>query len=123
LEKLLLKLGKSPQARLILLRMATTSTSPYFLADFYSFKWSQLAFRPPLISASAVAFCLFLGILAGHPIGFGANQRITDSRLIPMIAAIVAASTAALVGTRWRPDCHHLPCRCLAAASTSHRTG
>ena len=63
------------------------------------------------MSASAVALCLFLGILAGHPgggliagggaftIGFGANQRIADSRLIPMMMAIFACSTATLAGT------------------------
>jgi hypothetical protein len=58
-----------------------------------------------------VAICLFAGILAGHPgggliagggaftIGFGANQRIADSRLIPMIAAVFATSAATLAGT------------------------
>jgi hypothetical protein len=58
-----------------------------------------------------VAVCLFAGILAGHPgggliagggaftVGFGANQRISDSRLIPIIAAIFATSSAALAGT------------------------
>ncbi len=84
---------------------------PHFAADLYSFKWSELSFRLPLVSASAVALCLFVGIAVGHPgggliagggaftIGFGANQRIADSRLIPMIAAIFACSTATLAGT------------------------
>lgn len=91
--------------------MATSANAPYFLADLYSFNWSEFSFRLPLISAGAVALCLFSGILAGHPgggliagggaftIGFGANQRITDSRLIPMISAILATSGAALIGT------------------------
>lgn len=83
----------------------------HFLADLYSFKWSEFNFRLPLVSASAVALCLFVGILVGHPgggliagggaftIGFGANQRIADSRLIPMIVAVFACSTATLAGT------------------------
>ena len=84
---------------------------PPFFADFYTFKWSEFHLRLPLVSASAVALCLFVGILAGHPgggliagggaftIGFGANQRIADSRLIPMIVGIFACSTATLAGT------------------------
>jgi hypothetical protein len=83
----------------------------HFAADLYSFKWSELNWRLPLVSASAVALCLFVGIVARHPggaliagggaftIGFGANQRIADSRLIPMMAAIFACSTATLAGT------------------------
>jgi hypothetical protein len=83
----------------------------HFLADLYSFNWSTFNFRLPLVSASAVGICLFVGILVGHPgggliagggaftIGFGANQRIADSRLIPMIVAVFACSTATLAGT------------------------
>src|SRR5579862_5153215 len=83
----------------------------HYLADLYSFNWSEFNFRLPLVSASAVALCLFVGILVGHPgggliagggaftIGFGANQRIADSRLIPMIVAVFGCSTATLVGT------------------------
>lgn len=86
-------------------------TPPHFLADLYSFQWSELSFRLPAISAAAVALCLFAGILAGHPgggliagggaftVGFGANQRIADSRLMPMIFAVFACSTATLAGT------------------------
>src|ERR1700738_3896899 len=82
-----------------------------FLTPLYTFQWSEFQFRLPLISAAAVAVCLFAGILAGHPgagliagggaftVGFGANQRISDSRLIPMIAAVFATSSAALAGT------------------------
>ena len=84
---------------------------PHYLADLYSFNWSGFNFQLPLVSASAVAICLFVGILAGHPgggliagggaftIGFGANQRIADSRLIPMIVAVFGCSTATLAGT------------------------
>ena len=83
----------------------------HYLADLYSFNWSAFNFRLPLVSASAVALCLFVGIVVGHPgggliagggaftIGFGANQRIADSRLIPMIAAVFGCSTATLAGT------------------------
>src|SRR3954454_8599977 len=88
-----------------------TMLPPHFLADLYSFKWSGLKFQLPLVSASAVALCLFVGILVGHPgggliagggaftIGFGANQRIADSRLIPMVVAVFGCSTATLAGT------------------------
>ena len=90
---------------------AASNTPPHFLADLYTFQWSGLDLRLPLVSASAVAICLFAGIFAGHPaggliagggamtIGFGANQRIADSRLLPMIAAVFATSTATLAGT------------------------
>ncbi|HKF47683.1 MAG TPA: FUSC family protein [Terracidiphilus sp.] len=87
------------------------AAGPHFLADLYSFQWSAFSFRLPLVSAAAVAVCLFAGVLMGHPgaglvagggaftVGFGANQRISDSRLIPMIAAVFATTTAALAGT------------------------
>ncbi len=84
---------------------------PHFLAELYTFQWCEFQLRLPLVSAAAVAVCLFAGILAGHPgggliagggaftVGFGANQKIADSRLIPMFAAVFATSTAALAGT------------------------
>ena len=83
---------------------------PYF-ADLYTFKWSDLAFELPLISSSAVALCLVVGLLAGHPggalvsaggaftVGFGANQRIADSRLLPMLFAVFAMASATLIGS------------------------
>jgi hypothetical protein len=89
--------------------IATPQT--HYLADLYSFKWSGFNFQLPAVSALAVAVCLFTGIAVGHPgggliagggaftIGFGANQRIADSRLIPMIAAVIGCSTATLAGT------------------------
>lgn len=82
-----------------------------YLADLYTFKWSELNLKLPLLSASAVALCLLIGVGAGHPgagliagggaftIGFGANQRIADSRLWPMIAAIACMTVATLLGT------------------------
>ena len=76
----------------------------------YRSDWTQLGLRLPLVSAAAVAVCLFVGIAVGHPaagliagggaftIGFGANQRIGDSRLQPMLFAILAMAAATLVG-------------------------
>ncbi len=83
---------------------------PHFFADLYRSDWTKLGVRLPLVSAAAVALCLFVGIAAGHPgggliagggaftIGFGANQRIGDSRVQPMLLAIIALATATLAG-------------------------
>ncbi len=88
-----------------------TITPPHFLADLYTFKWSELNARLPLVSAATVLLCVSVGIAVGHPggaliagggaftIGFGANQRIADSRLLPMLFAIFAMATATLAGT------------------------
>lgn len=85
--------------------------TPATLADLYTFNLSPLDLRLPLISAAAVALCLTVGIAVGHPggaliaaggaftIGFGANQRIADSRVLPIIFAILATSSATLAGT------------------------
>ena len=93
------------------LEPSAASAPAHFFADLYSFKWSEFNLRLPLVSASAVALCLFAGILVGHPgggliagggaftIGFGANQRIADSRLISMIVAVFGCSSATLAGT------------------------
>jgi len=90
---------------------AIPATPPHFLADLYTFQWTELNLRLPLISVSAVALCLFTGVAVGHPaggliagggaftVGFGANQRISDSRLLPMLAAIFACASATLAGT------------------------
>ena len=87
------------------------SSAPPYLADLYTFNTSALNVRLPLISASAVALCLIVGIALSHPggalvaaggaltIGFGANQRIADSRLLPMILAIAAMASATLAGS------------------------
>jgi hypothetical protein len=83
----------------------------HFYADLYTFNWNSLEFRLPAVCASAVAFCLSVGIAVGHPgaaliagggaltIGFGANQRIADSRVVPMVLATVWMGVATLVGT------------------------
>ena len=88
-----------------------TTNPRHFLADLYTLDWSKLDLRLPLASAAAVALCLLVGIALGHPggaliagggaftIGFGANQRIADSRIRPMLFAILGASSATLVGT------------------------
>lgn len=88
-----------------------TATPPHFFADLYSSDWSKFQFRLPLMSAGAVALCLYAGVLAGHPgaglvagggaftVGFGPNQRICDSRLIPMMAAVLGVAVATLLGT------------------------
>ena len=91
--------------------LSTTVTPPHFLADLYTFKWNQLNGSLALVSAATVALCVSIGIAVGHPgggliagggaftIGFGANQRIADSRLRPMLFAIFAMASATLVGT------------------------
>ena len=93
--------------------MSTTPaiSPPAALADLYTFNLSAFDLRLPLISAAAVALCLIVGIAVGHPggalisaggaftIGFGANQRIADSRLLPIIFAILGTSSATLAGT------------------------
>ncbi len=88
-----------------------TATPPHFFADLYSFDWSKFQFRLPLLSAGTVALCLYAGVLAGHPgaglvasggaftVGFGTNQRICDSRLIPMMTAVLGVAVATLLGT------------------------
>ena len=90
---------------------APAAPPPHFLADLYIFDLAALDIRLPLISASAVALCLFVGVAVGHPggaliagggaltVGFGANQRIGDSRLLPMLFAVFAMASATLAGT------------------------
>ncbi len=100
-----------PPAAIVATAPEKTITPPHFLADLYTFKWSELNGRLPLVSAATVALCVSVGIAVGHPggglisgggaftIGFGANQRIADSRLRPMIFAIFAMASATLIGT------------------------
>ena len=88
-----------------------TSTPNHFFADLYTFHWDALELRLPVVSAMAVALCVFVGVAVGHPggalissggaltIGFGANQRIADSRVRPMIFGLFATATAAFAGT------------------------
>lgn len=96
-----------------------------FFADLYSFDWSHLEFRLPLISATSVAMCLLIGVAVGHPsagliagggaftIGFGANQRIRDSRIWPMLGATAAMAFSTIVGMLAG---HRGPALLLAAA-------
>jgi hypothetical protein len=95
--------------------MPTTLTPPTparhgYLADIYTFDWTQLSFHTPLIGIISIGLCLFCGVFVGHPsagliagggaftIGFGINQRIADSRLWPMIAATGAMFVSTLIG-------------------------
>src|SRR6185437_15731046 len=96
--------------------MPTTTTNPPaparhgYLADIYTFDWTQLSFGTPLIGIIPIGLCLFAGVILGHPsagliagggaftIGFGVNQRIADSRLWPMIAATGAMFISTLIG-------------------------
>ncbi|RXH55207.1 FUSC family protein [Granulicella sibirica] len=92
--------------------MATTSPPPphAYFADLYTFDWSKLSLREPLISVASVAFFLIGGVLIGHPsagliagggamtVGFGVNQRIGDSRLWPMIGATLVMCVSTFVG-------------------------
>ena len=88
-----------------------TVRPPHFLADLYTFNWEAMELRLPAVSAGAVAVCLVIGIGLGHPggaliaaggaftIGFGANQRISDSRVWPMVLATLSLGAATLTGT------------------------
>lgn len=90
---------------------ALVRTQPHFLADLYTFNLADFDLRLPLVSVSAIALCLAIGIAVGHPggalvagggaltVGFGANQRISDSRLLPMLFAVFAMASATLAGT------------------------
>jgi hypothetical protein len=83
---------------------------PGRFADLYTFQWSELHFRTSMIAVIAVATALVGGVLAGHPsaglivgggamtVGFGLNQRISDSRLWPMIWATLSMSASTFVG-------------------------
>jgi hypothetical protein len=103
--------------------------APHFLADVYTFDWSALRLRLPLVSASSVALCLIVGVAVGHPggallagggaltVGFGVNQCIADSRILPMLAAIFAISTATLAGTLVGHNTYELVIAAAASAA------
>ncbi|HZY61754.1 MAG TPA: FUSC family protein [Edaphobacter sp.] len=96
-----------------------------YLADIYTFRWSQLSLHTSFLGILGVALCLFVGVASGHPsagliagggaftIGFGVNQRIADSRLRPMIAATLAMFVSTLVGMTAG---HHGPVLVFASA-------
>jgi hypothetical protein len=82
---------------------------PYF-ADLYTFDWKSVTWKVPAVGGIAIALCLIIGVIVGHPsagliagggaftIGFGVNQRIADSRLTPMLAATLAMAISTVVG-------------------------
>lgn len=88
-----------------------TVRPPHLLADLYTFNWKETELRLPAVSAAAVSLCLAIGIGLGHPggalvaagggftVGFGANQRISDSRVWPMVLATILLGVATLTGT------------------------
>ncbi|MDE1177752.1 MAG: FUSC family protein [Edaphobacter sp.] len=91
---------------------SSATVAPHsYLGDIFTFNWSEFRVHLPVVCATAVAICLFGGIMAGHPgaallagggaytIGFGANQRTADSRVLPMLLAIIAVSSASLAGS------------------------
>jgi hypothetical protein len=92
-------------------RLGRTVRPPHLLADLYIFNWKEMELRLPAVSATAVSFCLAMGIGLGHPggalvaaggaftVGFGANQRISDSRVWPMVLATFLLGVATLTGT------------------------
>ncbi len=88
---------------------ARTPHSPFF-ADLYTFDWCALTLHTALITSVPVVIALVGGVLVGHPsagliagggamtIGFGLNQRISDSRLMPMIFATLAMAVSTFIG-------------------------
>ena len=82
---------------------------PYF-ADLYTFDWQKLSYSVPAVCSISVGLCLIIGVLVGHPaagliagggamtIGFGINQRISDSRIAPMLFGTLACAVSTLVG-------------------------
>lgn len=88
------------------------STSPIFgyLADSYIFKWQNQTFAGDLVFVIPIAFCLAVGLAAGHPaagmiaaggamtVGFGAKQSIHRSRLLPMIFASMGIAFSTFMG-------------------------
>jgi hypothetical protein len=92
-------------------KLSRTVRPPHLLADLYIFNWKEMELRLPAVSAAAVSFCLGMGIGLGHPggalvaaggaftVGFGANQRISDSRVWPMVLATILLGVATLTGT------------------------
>jgi hypothetical protein len=92
-------------------KLGRTVRPPHLLADLYIFNWKEMELRLPAVSAAAVAFCLAIGIGLGNPggalvaaggaftVGFGANQRISDSRVWPMVLATILLGVATLTGT------------------------
>lgn len=81
-----------------------------YLSDSAVFKWRNQTFLPDLVFVAPIAFCLAVGLAAGHPaagmiaaggamtVGFGSKQSIDRSRLLPMIFAAVGIAFSMFVG-------------------------
>jgi hypothetical protein len=89
--------------------MGTGSAAAYF-NDSYVFNWQKQTFASDLIFVVPIAFCLGVGLAAGHPaagmigaggamtVGFGSKQSIDSSRLLPMIFASIGIAFSTFVG-------------------------
>jgi len=88
----------------------TPSLGRAFFADLYTFDWCALNFHTAAVTVIPVALALIVGVLIGHPaaglivaggaatIGYGLNQRIADSRLMPMIFATIVMALSTFIG-------------------------
>ncbi len=88
------------------------SASPFtaYLNDSYVFNWRRQTFATDLIFVVPIAFCLAIGLAAGHPtagmiaaagamtVGFGAKHSIEGSPLLPMIFASLGITFSTFVG-------------------------
>jgi uncharacterized membrane protein YgaE (UPF0421/DUF939 family) len=80
------------------------------LSDSFVFHWNEGTFKVDLLFVVPVAVCLAIGLLAGNAAagmiaaggamttGFGAKQRIDQSRLLPMIFCALGIAFSTFVG-------------------------
>ena len=90
--------------------MATGSSTAHYFSDSYVFDWRAQTFRADLVFVLALAICLVISLLAGHPgagliaaggaftVGFGSKQNIDNSHLLPMILACLGIGCATFIG-------------------------
>lgn len=88
---------------------ASLSPSPY-LSDSYVFVWGNLSLRVDIVFMVAIAVCLGVGLVLGHPaagmiasggamtVGLGAKQNIDGSPLLPMIFVSLGMAVSTFVG-------------------------
>lgn len=81
-----------------------------YLTDCYIFRWENQTLWADLILTIPIAFCLFAGILWGHPVagmiaaggamntGFGKKQVIYQSNLFPMVLVTLGMALAGFLG-------------------------
>ncbi len=81
-----------------------------YLADSYIYHWKLASFRTDWFFTLAVAICLFVGIVAGHPAagmiaaggamtaGFGAKQSIDGTPLLPIMFVSFGMAVSTFVG-------------------------